>query len=195
MLCALDRLCRVPSPWLTDRSYPVHGCLGPALVGHHLTAISGPCDQRPGQRAPDLRPSESQRSGAPRATAPSHQPHEAGPAPGQAPSTAPSGPPGADPDPGPRLRHRGYEHWPTSRDRGGGALWRRSGDSLPNRLAAARARSWRRWRRGNFCPAADLFGLGTFWIEDATSGLRRGHVGSDATEGRAAESGSSGRGD
>ncbi len=30
-----------------------------------------------------------------------------------------------------------------------------------------------------------FFGLGTFWIEDAISGSRRGHVGSDATEGRA----------
>ena len=29
---------------------------------------------------------------------------------------------------------------------------------LPNRLAAARARSWRRWRRGNNCPAAGPFG-------------------------------------
>ncbi len=27
--------------------------------------------------------------------------------------SAPPGLPGADPDPGPRLRHRGYEHWPT----------------------------------------------------------------------------------
>jgi hypothetical protein len=55
----------------------------------------------------------------------------AGPAPGNAPSTAPSGPPGANPDPGPRLCHRGYEHWPTSRNRGGGALWRRSGIFIP----------------------------------------------------------------
>ncbi len=35
------------------------------------------------------------------------------------------------PDPGPRLRHRGYEHWPTSRNRGGGARWRRSEIFIP----------------------------------------------------------------
>ncbi len=80
-------------------------------------------------------------------------------------------------------------------DRGGGVLWRRSGDLLPNRLAAARVRSWRRWLRGNYCPAAGILCLGTFWIEDATSGSRRDHVSSYATEGRAAESCSNGGGD
>ncbi len=40
-----------------------------------------------------------------------------------------------------------------------------------------------------------FFCLGTFWIKDATSGRCRDHVGIDATEGCAAESGSSGRGD
>jgi hypothetical protein len=57
----------------------------------------------------------------------------AGPTPGHTPSTAPSGPgpPGADPDPGSCLRNRGYEHWPTSRDRGGGARWRRSEIFIP----------------------------------------------------------------
>jgi hypothetical protein len=43
-----------------------------------------------------------------------------GPAPGHTPSTAPSGPPGADP--GPRLRHRGYKHWPTTRLRDRSAI-------------------------------------------------------------------------
>ncbi len=41
--------------------------------------------------------------------------------------------------------------------RSGEARWRRSEDLLTNRLAAARARSWRRWRRGNPCPAAGSF--------------------------------------
>jgi hypothetical protein len=89
---------------------------------------------------------------------------------------------------------QGYEHWPTSRDRGGGARWRRSGDLLPNRLAAARVRSLRRWRRGNYCPAAGILCLGTFWIEDAISGSLRDHVSSNANEGRAVESCSSGSG-
>jgi hypothetical protein len=51
----------------------------------------------------------------------------------------------------------GFEHRPTSRARSGEARWRRSEDLLTNRLAAARARSWRRWRRGNPCPAAGPF--------------------------------------
>jgi hypothetical protein len=88
-------------------------------------ASSCPRDQRPSRRAQGIRrPSP----GAPRATAPLHRPpapfDPAGPAPGQAPSTAPSGPPGADPDPGPRLRHRGYEHWPTSPQRLTGQITR-----------------------------------------------------------------------
>jgi len=40
----------------------------------------------------------------------------------------------------------GLRHWPTRRARGGEAQWRRSETSFPNRLAAARARAWRRWR-------------------------------------------------
>ncbi len=32
-------------------------------------------------------------------------------------------PPGADPDPGQRLRHRGYEHWPTNGTKLTAALW------------------------------------------------------------------------
>ena len=64
----------------------------------------------------------------------------------------------------------GFGHWPTSRARGGEARWRRSDHLLPNRLAAARVRSWCRVRRGVRCPAAGPFGLGTFWIDDATRG-------------------------
>ena len=58
------------------------------------------------------------------------------------------------------------------RARSGEARWRRSEDLLTNRLAAARARSWRRWRRGTLARQRGRFGLGTFWNEDATSGSR-----------------------
>jgi hypothetical protein len=78
-------------------------------------------------------------------------------------------PPGADPDPSPCLRHRGYEHWPTSRDR---AEERGGGDRkvyCPNA-----------WLPPGYEPGAGdgvasaarqrgLFGLGTFWFDDATS--------------------------
>ena len=50
------------------------------------------------------------------------------------------------------------------RESGSGRSGRGGGDRkslLPNRLAAARARSWRRWRRGNNCPTA-----GPFWPWD-----------------------------
>jgi hypothetical protein len=90
------------------------------------------------------------------------------------------------------------------RDRGGEAMWRRSEGVLycPIQYWAilygcrqgtilAPLSAW----RGNYSPAAGSICLGTFWIEDATSGSRRGHLSSDATEGGAAESGSSGRGE
>jgi hypothetical protein len=54
-------------------------------------------------------------------------------------------------------------------ERGGGD----QKDLLPNSLAAAGTRSWRRLWCGNYCPAAGLFGLGTFWFDDTTSGSRR----------------------
>ncbi len=56
--------------------------------------------------------------------------------------------------------------------------------SLPDRLAAARAQSWHRMRRGNYCPAAKKgpSGLGTFWIDDGISGSRRGLVSSEAEQ-------------
>ncbi len=44
------------------------------------------------------------------------------------------------------------------RARGGEAQWRRSETSFPNRLAAARSRAWRWWRRGDYCPAAKRCG-------------------------------------
>ncbi len=65
--------------------------------------------------------------------------------------------------------------------------WRPSESSLPERLAAARARTRRRWRRGNYCPAAGRFCLKTFWFDDATGGSRQGYVDSNATDGGAAE--------
>ena len=61
--------------------------------------------------------------------------------------------------------------------------------SLPVCLAAARARSWHRMRRGNYCPAAKKggpSGLGTFWIDDATPWSRRGLVRSEAKQWRGA---------
>jgi hypothetical protein len=90
--------------------------------------------------------------------------------------------------------HRAEHYWINNvgigaEERGGGDR-----DLLPNRLTAARVLSWHRWRRGNYCPAAGILCIGTFWIEDATSGSRRDHVSSDATECRAVESGSSGGG-
>jgi hypothetical protein len=78
----------------------------PSLVtprsGDGLPAVPATRDQRPSRRAQGIqRPSP----GAPRATAPLHRPPAA---------FTPAGPePGQAPDLGPRLRHRGYEHWPT----------------------------------------------------------------------------------
>jgi hypothetical protein len=66
---------------------------------------------------------------------------------------------------GGKLRQSGSER----RRRGGGD--RKS--LLPNRLAAARARSWHRCRHGTTARQRGRFGLGTFWIDDATSGSRR----------------------
>jgi hypothetical protein len=59
--------------------------------------------------------------------------------------------------------------------------WRRSGGFIEDTiLAPATARHTGRQK-------AFLLGLGPFWIEGATSGSRRDHVGSDATEGGAAQ--------
>ncbi len=70
----------------------------------------GPRDQRSGPQAPSIRGRFTQLN---RVAGRRPPPPPAGPAPGQAPSTAHPSPPGADPDPGPRLRHRGCELWPT----------------------------------------------------------------------------------
>ncbi len=64
----------------------------------------------------------------------------------------------------------------TSRRSGSERRRRGGGDQkslLPNRLAAARARSWRRCRHGTTARQRGRFGLGTFWIDDSTSGSRR----------------------
>ncbi len=101
--------------------------LGSQAVVNHAR-MPGPCLGRAPPRPFRARATSAQASGprvsghpsasvpgAPRATAPRHRPPAAaGPAPGHTPSTAPPGPPGADPDPDPRLRHRGFEHRPTS---------------------------------------------------------------------------------
>ncbi len=73
----------------------------------------------------------------------------------------------------------------------GSARWRRLEDLLTNRLAAARARSWRRWRCGNPCPAAGPFRpwdiLGATSGSRAASDQRRDrYVTSDATDSDAA---------
>jgi hypothetical protein len=61
-----------------------------------------------------------------------------------------------------------------ARARGGKARWRRSEISFPNRLAAARARAWRRWR-GTTAQQQKGGPLGPedFWIDDATPWSRR----------------------
>ena len=54
-----------------------------------------------------------------------------------------------------------HDSWHLAPRSGSGRGKRGGGDRrslLPNRLAAARALSWRRWRRGNNCPAAGPFG-------------------------------------
>ena len=59
------------------------------------------------------------------------------------------------------------------------ARWRRSGEFIAQSPGC---------RQGTIlaqvmaCPAAGLCGLGTFWFDDATSGSRRSHVGSNAAE-------------
>ncbi len=77
-----------------------------------------------------------------------------------------------------------------------GAEKRGGGDRtswFPSRLAAARARSWRRWRRGNYLlpGSGTIFGLETFW----NLGVARGIVISDATDSQATDSASSEPGD
>jgi hypothetical protein len=96
--------------WPFPRQPPPSSLLGPVRP-----TSSGP--------APSLgQPSEFQRTrvpspGCPASPASGRFHHSPGPRPGRAPSTAPPGPPEAEPeslpDPGQRLRHRGYEHWPT----------------------------------------------------------------------------------
>jgi hypothetical protein len=89
----------------------------------------------------------------------------------------------------------GFEHRPTSRARSGEARWRRTEDLLTIRLAAARARSWRRWRRGNFCPAAGPFRPWDILERRRDLGVARGFVTSDATASESADIDSVERGD
>jgi hypothetical protein len=122
-------------------SVPRARLAGPALAGR---PASRPCPKRHVQsRAAFLRPSESlQVRGPPHAHLTSERdtdlrlPYLQGPQPDRTSSPTPPGPPGH--------RSQGLRLWPKSRDRGGKAWWRRSDSLLPNRLAAARARSWRR---------------------------------------------------
>jgi hypothetical protein len=150
---------RPASPALTNKSVP-HGCnsaavsLAPSESGPRGTRavsprarLGGPCSVRPtrlSRRAerPATQPSESQRARSDHPTSQRRGPsprarqgalHRATasarvPIPTQARASATGG----------------YEHGPTSRARGGKAQWRRSETSFPNRLAAARSRSWRR---------------------------------------------------
>jgi hypothetical protein len=62
---------------------------------------------------------------------------------------------------------------PYGRARGGKAQWRRSETSFPNRLAAARARAWRRWRGTTAQQQKGPFWPEDFWIDHATQWSRR----------------------
>ena len=150
--------------WLAggSRAVSTPACVaGPSLV-QPPTRASASNVQASEPRASARRPSPSAGTRVPSPGCPHHRPPAAFTA-----SRARA--PDERPPPRRRVRPRpiptqarasatgGFEHRPTSRARSGEARWRRSEDLLTNRLAAARARSWRRWRRGNPCPAAGPF--------------------------------------
>jgi hypothetical protein len=102
------------------------GCPGLTLAGRLLRASATSClaswpriSGRPSPSVPRFLRTTTPRHRPPAAFAPSW------PAPGRPPSTASPSPPGVDPNPGQRLRHRGFEHWPTSRVLGPGWRWRK----------------------------------------------------------------------
>ncbi len=164
---------RPASPALANKSVP-HGCNRAAVslapsesVPLGTRAVSPPravrwALQRPAH--PTFTPSRATSDPAQRVSACRERPSDLPASRAFVPRSAKRPPPrhsvrpGTDPDPGPRLRHWGLRHWPTRRARGGKAQWRRSETSFPNRLAAARSRAWRRWRRGDYCPAAKRCG-------------------------------------
>ena len=103
---------------------------GLARDGHRLaTAVSGPRNQRPSQRAPGPEPSKSLHSSALH-----HRPSVAfgrlhrqpGPRPAKRPPPRSRFRPGPIPTQARASATGGFEHWPTSRARGGEARWRRS---------------------------------------------------------------------